>query len=240
MEIGYESKYHKLEKDYWWFAARRDIIFRLIGKEKRNPKILDIGCSGGALLNELKHRGFINLYGIDISKQAIITAKKQGLKDVKVCNASSLNLPDNYFDILIASDIIEHIEHPKIALKEWHRVLKKGGRLIIFAPAFKGLWSSHDIINRHYRRFTQQELLLLLTQSGFHTLKSGYWNTFLFLPLYLMNKLKSKTKKKDNLYDTSPVVSRLLLALILSENKAINAGINMPFGVSVFAIASKH
>ena len=71
MEESYSAKYLIFEKKYWWFKGRRDIISKLLDGYKRDSTILDIGCSGGFLLELLKKKGFCNIVGIDISKDAI-------------------------------------------------------------------------------------------------------------------------------------------------------------------------
>ena len=128
MEPIFESKYHLLEKNHWWFVSRRDIIFTLleqlkVGKEK---KILDIGCSGGILIESLRDQGYINIHGIDISEKAIDVCKTRGINTVLVSPGEATNFSDNEFDVIIASDILEHIEDDNKALNEWYRILKPG------------------------------------------------------------------------------------------------------------------
>ena len=129
MKKSYESKYHNLEMVYWWFEGRRDIIFKLLHLENKNSKILEVGCSGGPLLNYLKQKNFNNLYGMDISLDAVNLCKKRGIKNVLVGDGSKTGFKDNSFDIIIASDILEHIKNDSLALLEWNRILKNKGKL---------------------------------------------------------------------------------------------------------------
>lgn len=231
MEKDYEKKYHQLEVDYWWFVARRDIIKRILKKYPKDSKVLELGCSGGILIKELNEGGFTNVYGLDISKEAIGTARERGVKNVKVADAVKTGYKDKEFDIIIASDILEHIEDENKAVKEWKRLLKPNGTLIVFVPAFMSLWSKHDEINHHFRRYTNKQLVNIFSEH-FKIMKNGYWNFSLFFPMFLIRRFK---KEGDDLKETS--LNSLLIKLLKLENLLIAKGIRFPVGVSTFIIA---
>ena len=109
MKKLYEIKYHLLEEKHWWFKGRRDIIFRLIKNLNKKSKILEIGCSGGPLLKFLNKHGFNNTFGIDISKDAILYCKKKGLENVFFMDGTKTKFKNNFFDLIISSDSLEHI-----------------------------------------------------------------------------------------------------------------------------------
>lgn len=104
-----------------------------------NKKVLDIGCNTGILLIPLKERG-IDILGIDISISDIKKAKKNLLqrnlsdKCVQVANAQKLPFKDNYFDVVLLSDILEHVVEPNIVAKEAIRVLKPNGIVLATVP----------------------------------------------------------------------------------------------------------
>ncbi|MDR9410892.1 MAG: class I SAM-dependent methyltransferase [Balneolaceae bacterium] len=151
MDPLYEEKYHERERNYWWFKARREAIYKLLNfyNIKYNSKILDIGCSSGLLLEELYQHGYPknNLYGIDISKDAVNIAKSNGFENVQIMDGSELTFKNESMDVIISSDSLEHIKWDKTALKQWHQCLRPGGMLVVFVPAFNCLWSEHDEIN---------------------------------------------------------------------------------------------
>src|SRR5207253_9325776 len=121
-------------------------------------KILDIGCAGGPLLLDLKNAGFYNLYGVDVSEKAAEVCKQRGLENVYVMDGHNPEFEENSFDVIIASDSLEHLQDDMLALKNWNRLLKPGGELYVFVPAFMYLWSKHDVVNQHFRRYTAVEL----------------------------------------------------------------------------------
>src|SRR3990172_8023603 len=122
MDRDYVSKYHLLEESYWWFSGRRDIIYRLIKSYKKDSEILEIGCSGGPLIEFLRKRGFKNLRGIDIDSEAIEICRQKGIDKVCLADGIETGFEDKVFDIIIASDVLEHIEREYEAVSEWHRL----------------------------------------------------------------------------------------------------------------------
>ena len=244
MDKSYELKYHNLEDKYWWFVGHRDIIYKLIKNFDRNIKILEIGCASGSLLELLIVNGFKNIYGIDISEEAIKLCKKKGIKNCHVMDAVNMKFKNEEFDLIIAADVLEHIKDHNIALNEWKRILKKNGKMIIFVPAFKFLWSDHDYINHHYRRYSKYELIKALNDSNFNIIRSSYWNFLLFFPVGLFRILKrgfgirTKNKKKDQLYELNPFINKIFINLLKFEN-SLMIMLNFPIGISVFIMAKK-
>lgn len=240
MDISYEEKYHQLEESYWWFKARRHFILGLLKNEDKKLKILELGCSGGQLIADLRSLGFKDVHGLDISPSAINLCKKRGLKNVQVCDAARTKFRNSEFDIVIASDILEHIKDERKGLAEWSRILKKNGRLVIFVPAFNALWSRHDDLNHHYRRYSKKQLLSSLRASAFSIERSSYWNFFMFIPVALL-RLAQKilpSKESDDLYRINSIVNNILIGLLKLENSLLKF-LKFPFGISAFAIARK-
>ena len=242
MEIEYEKKYHEVETDNWWFVSRRQYLLEVLKNVPKESKILDIGCSSGIFLKDLERVGFKleNLFGIDISEKAIANCKTNGIQNAFVMDAQKISLSEQ-FDIIVASDCLEHLLDDNAAIKNWTTLLKTGGKLYVFVPAFQSLWSKHDEVNMHYRRYTNKELKSKLITENLTILKSSYWNFFLFIPLYFFRKIDavvSRNKKKEGQIIDGKITNSILLKLLLFENKLLKY-INFPFGVSTFCIAEK-
>lgn len=242
MEIEYEKRYHEVETENWWFVSRRRYLLDVLKDAPKDSLILDIGCSSGIFLKELEKQGFKmeHLFGIDISEKAIENCKNNGIQNAFVMDAQKITLPEK-FDIIVASDCLEHLQDDTQALKNWHGLLKTGGMLYVFVPAFQSLWSKHDEVNMHFRRYTNKELKDKLTSEKFTVLKSSYWNFFLFIPLYLFRKIDavlSRNKKKEGQIIDGKMTNAVLLQLLLFENRLLKY-VNFPFGVSTFCIAKK-
>ena len=152
------------------------------------------------------------------------------------------NFPNNKFDIIICSDVLEHIENQEMAILEWKRILKKGGKVICFVPAFNFLWSKHDIENMHYRRYSKNKLCLLFEKNGYTILRSSYWNFLSFFPALIVRLFLYSPNKKvpgDQLYSVNNFLNSIIFNLLKAENGIILKGIDFPFGVSIFVIAKR-
>ena len=244
MDEDFELKHFKLDTTYWWFDARKHITFDLIRKTSGDiySKILDVGCGGGILIKFLKENGFKDIYGIDISNKAIKICKKRGIKNVFIGDCTKMRFDKNMFDIIIAGDILEHIKNEDIALNEFNRVLKKNGKLIVFVPAFNFLWSQHDELCHHYRRYSKYTLMNALKKANFKVERISFWNFMLFFPISLLklsqHLLKNKNQNKNQMYKTNRLVNNFLPYLLGLENWILRR-VNFPFGLSLFAVARK-
>ncbi len=244
MKEDYEKRYHDTEQHHWWFKSRRACITNWLKDAPRDSKILDIGCSSGILMDELIAMGFSdeNLFGVDISEKAIANARRHGLTNVFVMDAQNITL-DHSFDYIISSDCLEHLKDDTRAIVNWHDLLKPGGKLYLFVPAFMSLWSHHDVVNMHFRRYTCKELTSKLIRGNFEVLKSGYWNFFLFLPVLAYRKFSNLFGSKDkndegDIVMTNNAINAALSSMINFENRLLRY-IRFPFGVSTFCIARK-
>jgi len=246
MKPAYEAHYHRLEEDHWWFRGRRNIVRTLVLQANADPNccILEMGCSGGPLIQQLQSDGYQRVTGIDISSEAIALCRQRHLIDTYVMDAQKLSFPDEQFDVITASDVLEHLADAPGAIREWRRLLKPGGILIVFVPAFQFLWSEHDEANKHHRRYRRGELNQLLTASGLTVERSSYWNWLLFFPVALVRLLKRFWPRRPaadqgDLFVVPGVINRTLTWLLCCENGWLRHGGNFPFGVSVMAVARK-
>jgi SAM-dependent methyltransferase len=245
MKDEYEQRYHRLEENHWWMRARRQICRGLVCRmnPKRDLRILEIGCSGGLLLRELRQQGYEHVTGIDISPAAVERCRARGIKDVHVMDAQRLTFENGQFDALIASDVLEHLSDDVQALREWRRILTPNGSLLVFVPAFPLLWSEHDEANQHYRRYRRADLRQRLHDSGFVVERSSYWIFSLFLSVLLVRLLKRLWRRKKgaverpDLFKTPALIDWMLSLLLGWENWCLERGLNWPFGVSVMAVA---
>lgn len=240
----YDKMYH-LEESNWWYASRRDLVLKMIALIDNSLlekpfKILDTGCGTGINLKYLQILG--DAYGLDISKDALRFSKSRGLSSLICGSADSLPFKNDLFDLVLALDVIEHIDDDLSAVRELNRVLKPGGRLIITVPAFQFLWSGHDMAVHHRRRYTRSGILSILRLGGFENEKATYWNFFLFLPVATIRLLKrfhrSGDEMQTDLAELPWLINGLLHGLIGIENLILEQ-IDLPLGVSVMCICRK-
>jgi ubiquinone/menaquinone biosynthesis C-methylase UbiE len=134
------------EPTHWWFVGRRRLFGRELVRQAVaiDARVLDIGTSTGANLRMLRDLGFHQVTGLDKSDDAIRFCDEKGLGHVEKGDVCALPFPDSNFDLVLATDIIEHVDDDDRALMEIARVLKPGGRLLVTAPAFQSLWGLQD------------------------------------------------------------------------------------------------
>lgn len=247
MQHDYYKEYYDLERQHWWFVAREKIISNYIKKliENKNLnsqdlKILNIGCGPGRSSQYLSKFGHV--VSIEYDKFCCeFASEKTGLE---IINGSITELPfnDNSFDLVCAFDVIEHVEDDQLAVQEMKRVAKDKGVLFITVPAFMSLWSHHDVINHHFRRYKLAEIAQLFGKvDNGKKIFSSYFNFFLFTPIYifrrLSNLLKSGEKRSGSGSDFEAfkpgILNSVLQSIMLLESKFINNNIKLPFGVSI-------
>ena len=174
-----------VEDKHWWFVGRRAILESflqgIVEKIKiQNPNILDVGCGTGANLEMLAQFG--ESEGVDVSDDALEFCKAKGLKAHKGL-AESLPFEDESFDVVTALDVVEHLDDDVAGLKEMHRVLKTGGKTLIFVPAFMWLWGVQDDISNHRIRYTKKQIVERLNKAGFEIERATYANWTFFAPI---------------------------------------------------------
>lgn len=177
--------------------------------------------------------------GIDSSGDAVAYCLKRGL-NVKKAKAENLPFSENSFDFVFALDLLEHVNDRK-CLTEIMRVLKPTGIFIFTVPAFPLLWSKHDTLHHHKRRYTKKSLRALLIPLGFSIKKLSYFNTLLLPVVFTIRKvplLQSLISPEKALEIPPPVVNKVLFS-ILSLESALLHWTNLPFGVSIIGIAQK-
>lgn len=240
----YESMY-LVEDTHFWYQGMRNISETLLRKHlnrKANLRILDAGCGTGGAMVWLQQFGVA--FGFDVSKQAIALCKQRGLKRTKIGSITHIPYQSDYFDLVVSSDVIGQIDSKQAqkAVQEMRRVLKKDGVVLIRVAAYNWLYSYHDVAVQTKRRYYNGELRRLLLKNGFRHVAITYANTILF-PLSLIMRIISKLGPQ-NLHKTSdvqpvnPILNRLLFIPLWIESKLIRH-INLPFGLSVIAVARK-
>src|ERR1043166_6628706 len=146
----------EVEETHWWYLGRRELLASFISDIQAelgaaNMRILDVGCGTGANLKMLAKFGTAE--GVDLSQQALDFCHERGFDGVRYGEAENLPYQDNSFDIVTALDVLEHLDDDSTGLDEIFRVLRPGGRALLFVPAFMFLWGVQDDVSNHRRRY---------------------------------------------------------------------------------------
>ena len=238
----YEILY-RTEATHWWLAARRKIVLDWIQQRypgRHDLEILDAGCGTGLTLQELGTLG--RAQGVDISDEALEFCRMRGLENVYNADLGDLPFDADQFDIVTALDVLEHLNDDTAALAEFRRVLKPGGRVFIFAPAHRWLWSLQDEVSHHKRRYVAKTLGESVLSAGLEIERQTYVSTFL-LPVIYVGRQWLKVRRKFRDYDTEnnlhPDWSNGILRSIFQSEIPILRRMDMPFGASLLCVARK-
>lgn len=242
------AEYPKLaavEDRMWYFRAlhahaERALAARLLAHPR--AELLDAGCGTGGLIRRLKtsHPEW-RWSGVDVSPIACRFTRERVGPDVEIIEGSVTALPmaDASRDGITSLDVIYHVDDDVAALREFYRVLRPGGVLVLNVPAHPWLWSYHDVATHARRRYSRHELLEKLRGTGFVVEGATHWNT-LFFPLVVMRRkfLPPPADRSDVRLYPGPVEAVFNLGMA-AEVLWLNALKRLPFGSSLFAVASK-
>jgi SAM-dependent methyltransferase len=231
-----------VEDAHWWFASRRAIVDRIIQRLGLPPDaaILEPGCGTGGNFSMLARRG--RLFAIDADESAIGFAEARGLAQIqRGFLPAAIPFGDLRFDLIVMTDVLEHLDDQASSLRALHARLRPGGWLIMTVPAMTWLWSDHDVTHHHRRRYHAGELRGLVNASGFNVNYLSYYN-FLLFPIIAGARLWQRLSGRDgathrhDLAMPPPVINSALRRIFSSERFVVGTA-RIPFGVSLILLA---
>jgi SAM-dependent methyltransferase len=234
---------HAVELRHWWFRGRRRLLISLMrglaGVGSKPLRILDYGSGTGG--NTSAYGSFGHVVGIEPDSAAVRLAHQRG--GALYCRTSGTALPfrNGSFDVVMASDVLEHIDHDGKAVSEISRVVRPGGSVILSVPAHGWLFSQHDTALHHFRRYSKRGVRELLERNRLLVRRLSYWNTALF-PVVCIQRLLAKRRPTGRPRSDTVLPPRLLneaLAGLLAVESALASHIALPWGVSLVAVAER-
>ncbi|HNI60867.1 MAG TPA: methyltransferase domain-containing protein [Pseudomonadota bacterium] len=242
MDQGVYELEAEIEEHHWWFIGRRRLFSTVIRSLGLSPsaRILDMGTSTGTNLRLLHDLGFSQVMGLDVSMLAARSCQEKQLGPVIVGSARDLPFADESFDLVLATDILEHLDDDADGLREIARVLVPCGRVLLTVPAFQSLWSPHDEVAHHKRRYRVEALREKVEQAGLSVDDSYYFNFLLFPSIWLTRqairglRLPFRNENKLN----TPLLNRVFDA-VFSVDVKLAPQLRVPFGVSALCLSHK-
>jgi len=241
-----EQTYEKaaeVENDHWWFRARRQILGAVIEAHlsagDAPPRILEAGCGNGGNLELLARYGTVFAIEKDdgararAAKRGVATVERGWLPDV-------IPFPRDSFDLIAALDVLEHVDDDAAALRVLSGYARAGGLILITVPAFRWLWSVHDTISHHLRRYTREQVTTLLEGAGLTVQYAGYFN-FLLFPMAVASIQLGKLMPRDDyrgMHIPPAGINRSLERIFAVESRLVPR-LRLPFGLSIVACATR-
>ncbi|MGQ0552196.1 MAG: class I SAM-dependent DNA methyltransferase [Planctomycetota bacterium] len=251
-----------VEETHWWYRGRRALVRGALDRfapAQRPLQLLDVACATGMSFRFLADYGGIR--GLDISDETIRLCGQRGIDRIVKGDAMRLPFATGAFDVVLALDAFEHFEDDVAAMAETARVLRPGGLLVATVPAFMALWSPHDEAYHHHRRYRRPQLRERLQRAGFRLERLSYSSMALFLPVWALRRWRrwragassgpaaahstpavgegAAVEPSSDFSVPFPGPVEALAAAITRAEVALEQRLNLPFGVSLLAVARR-
>lgn len=241
MELAAYAAMRESEDEHWWFVGRRAVLRSIIdriGSLPPAPAVLEAGCGSGGNLPMLAKYG--DLHAFEFNEQARTYAARRTSGPVAFgALPGEVGFGDKRFDLIALLDVLEHIDDDLGSLIALRDRLTDNGSLLITVPAVPALWSDHDVVHHHKRRYSKAHLQHRLAEAGLVTERIGYFNSLLF-PLALLQRLASKLGAGPSDSSATPPASlnRILASVFAWEAKLLG-WLSFPIGLSLYAVVRR-
>ena len=225
---------------HWWYRARRDVLADYLTRYANLPKdarILEIGCGTGHNLPMLGRFGEVDAIEIDDTARGF--ASERLGKPVGSSPLPELTGVDcGAYDLIAVLDVVEHVEDDVAALKAMAKCLKPGGKILITVPAHQWMWSAHDVVNHHKRRYSKATLTAALSKAGLGWSKLRWFNSLLF-PAAVAARMVGKVTGKDDSDDSPPPGPlNAIFERVFRFERHLVGRVPMTPGLSIIVLAS--
>ena len=240
MDSDYELQTHRAEDRHWWYRGRRTVIEGLVAGLGLPPqaRILDAGCGSGRNMIELARHGSVT--GVELSATSVELARARDSGEVIEGSVLELPFENDSFELAVSLDVIEHLQDDLGALRELHRVVAPGGGLLVTVPAYPWLWSGHDEVNHHHRRYTRRSLQSVAERAGWRQVRTTYFNSLLLpvaILLRVIERFNTKTTESSlDLWVPPAPLNWTLERPLALEAAVIGRGGRIPAGLSLLAL----
>jgi len=229
------------DSTHWWYRARRDVLADYLTRYGALPppaeaRILEIGCGTGHNLPMLSRFGVVEAIEIDPAARAIATERLgRPVGDAPLPELPGV--PRGAFDLVAVLDVVEHIADDAAALAAMRSLLKPGGKVLIAVPAHQWMWSAHDVVNHHHRRYSKTTLAAAIRAGGLVPTHLTWFNSLLF-PLAAAARIAGRLMGRDDSDDSPPPapVNKAFEAAFRLERYLVGR-VPMPPGLSILTLA---
>jgi 2-polyprenyl-3-methyl-5-hydroxy-6-metoxy-1,4-benzoquinol methylase len=234
MDAEYASMYGELYRNHWWWRVRERILLDTIEAvvRVRPVRILDVGCGDGLFFDVLQRFGDVT--GIE-TDPTTLGKQNQWADRIVIGEFDESFTPPDPFDVILMLDVIEHVPNADRLLRNAARVLTPNGHLLVTVPAFQWLWTSHDEVNHHVKRYAAADLRRTLEDAGLTVLQTRYLFQSLVLPKLAVRMAEALELRRTRLPRIPrPPVSAALQFWFWTEHRVAGW---LPFGTSIMALA---
>lgn len=237
MDPAYARRYRELYERHWWWRARERFVLETLRRSLRpaeRRRILDVGCGDGLLFDRLAEFG--DVWGVE-SDASLVSPDNPHRDRIHVGPFDASYRPGRRYGLVLLLDVIEHLPDPAGALRHAVALLEPDGMLVATVPAFRMLWTTHDVLNHHFTRYTRREFATLARSSGFDILRASYFFHWVF-PAKLGARLLEAVRRPRPAPPRVPPswINEPLYLLSRLEQRLVTP-LGPPFGSSLLAVA---
>lgn len=239
MDPNYGERYRELFHRHWWWRARTEFIVHTL--ERLQPpqgwsQILDVGCGDGLFFERLSQFGAIE--GVEPSVE-LVDPNNPHINRIYIRPFDHTFQPGKLYSLVLMLDVLEHLNDPLAALKHVHSLLHPDGTLIATVPAFRILWTNHDVLNHHVERYTKARFNRLAQLAGLRVAEARYFYHWTFLAKLGVRAYERVTGAVPTPASVPPAfLNQSLYGLCRIEQSTISR-LPIPFGSSLIVVARK-
>jgi 2-polyprenyl-3-methyl-5-hydroxy-6-metoxy-1,4-benzoquinol methylase len=245
MEAQLYDELHRVEQIHWWFRARRHIVWSLVrryvdGGADRRLRICELGCGTGGTLTAIADDH--DVVGVECSPEALKYARQSLGDRVHIGSLPhEIDLPAGSFDVVLMTDVLEHIEDDSAAAITAVSLVRPGGIVVATVPAYQWLYSPRDAHHHHFRRYGKRQFARLWSGAGAQTILLSHYNTLLFPPAAVVRMARKTMMRQPGCGDLSLPASPInnLLARIMGSEANLLGRVPIPFGLSLISVVRK-
>ena len=241
MNPAFSARYGDFERWHWWFRGRERILAAVLRRELRaRPArlVVSLGCGPPEGLDWLRPllAPHTRVIGVDTrvangSSSAPPVALVGG-------RAESVPLRPARADVVLALDVLEHVDDDAAALGEAARLLVPGGLLVVTVPALPSLWGAQDVVNHHRRRYRRATLRAAFDRARLPAPRITYFNALLLPPIAAVRWVRSlgaADPERSDFEDSRPGLANDVLAAVFAAERHLVTRVPLPLGVSLLA-----
>jgi 2-polyprenyl-3-methyl-5-hydroxy-6-metoxy-1,4-benzoquinol methylase len=239
VQAEYAQAYAHLYRNHWWWRARETYLISVLTSRLPRPgtaRILDVGCGSGLFFDRLQEFGEVRGVEADLSLRTGVPAIDDRIHWGPLESLAS----DSRFTCILMLDVLEHMLDPVSALREACARLEPAGFLLATVPAFQLLWTRHDDMNQHVRRYSKRSFRSLLGEVGLRAELSRYFFHWTFAAKLLVRAVETLRRPSSSATVIPKVppaaINRALYALSRAEQSAFQR-VPLPFGSSLLVLA---
>jgi SAM-dependent methyltransferase len=230
-----------VDEQMWWYRLLHAVLIATLrrGITPPVPWVLDAGCGTGGLLARLGATcPTWRRTGLDGEPRAASIARRKSGAAVAIGDINQMPFTDAAFDAIVSSDVLCHrnVDQER-ALSEFRRCLRPGGLLVLNLPAYKWLFSDHDVRVYNARRYSSSDAREMVERAGFSEVRTGFWNATLFPLMAARRKLFHPSDGASDVHQYAPLVEAAFRLMTWPEKWAVTHGLLMPFGGSILVTA---